>query len=709
MPISAQYAWKDKKDTVKVLIPTKGVSPSKIDIYVTSSTLKVNMSPYLVDIVLAHPIDPMKHKASVINGVLNITLIKQTVGEWKELELSDEMASEVRKDAEEKQSLLEQEMQEKRRDKKIELERFALRKQMSLDEADRSRMDTVKADEKREAEAEVYATFAKMEAAKVAQSNGKPNVPSAVKSVQFKDSSDTTVSSMAPGKAPSSSKDIFTDDDCVVVDIDDFIASDDVEIDEDSDNGAPTTKAAPSITDIDADDYAYVQVEDDEVKFVPAPRTAGVSSCSDAKVQIQFSTRVFPTPLRESKIAEEEDWVAKNRKHLKKHGVLGKAVPKGKTGDISEEDPIWLKAKGDDFFRSGDFRSAVNAYSAAIDIDDEAIACYSNRSACYLKLNMSVDCVEDCSTALQLLLVEATANAALASTDTALALPSNGAVHARQRSKLLIRRAAAYCQMGKFTSSVEDYQTALMELRLLSSSMELERSRLGVAGLTPAAVDLEKEKNDVAADLKKMELLRDVDALKQQGDALFAERLLAEARGKYDEALSLLPFHVSCLSNRSACRFATGDITGCVEDCTTALAILEIDISKLDPTSSSTQFDAVAGGGDVLGAVASAAMLSSILPAAGSDKRKSWVLKTATRRGAALAQLGRFDEAILDYSLAAALDPRNDSLRVDLNRIMNFKSGANQTGSNAKQPLIPSPAAVTASSCHDHDGSCTHD
>ena len=33
MPISAQYTWKDKKDTIKVLIPTKGVSPSKIDIY----------------------------------------------------------------------------------------------------------------------------------------------------------------------------------------------------------------------------------------------------------------------------------------------------------------------------------------------------------------------------------------------------------------------------------------------------------------------------------------------------------------------------------------------------------------------------------------------------------------------------------------------------------------------------------------------------
>jgi hypothetical protein len=48
-------------------------------------------------------------------------------------------------------------------------------------------------------------------------------------------------------------------------------------------------------------------------------------------------------------------------------------------GDASEEDPVWLKAKGDDFYRGGDFRSALNAYSAAIDMNENMTACYSNR------------------------------------------------------------------------------------------------------------------------------------------------------------------------------------------------------------------------------------------------------------------------------------------------------------------------------------------
>ena len=49
------------------------------------------------------------------------------------------------------------------------------------------------------------------------------------------------------------------------------------------------------------------------------------------KVDVQFTPRVFPTPMRESKIAEEDDWIAKNRRHLKKHGVLGGNASRGET------------------------------------------------------------------------------------------------------------------------------------------------------------------------------------------------------------------------------------------------------------------------------------------------------------------------------------------------------------------------------------------
>lgn len=33
MPISANYSWSEKKDSIKLSIPLKGVSPTKVDIF----------------------------------------------------------------------------------------------------------------------------------------------------------------------------------------------------------------------------------------------------------------------------------------------------------------------------------------------------------------------------------------------------------------------------------------------------------------------------------------------------------------------------------------------------------------------------------------------------------------------------------------------------------------------------------------------------
>lgn len=35
---------------------------------------------------------------------------------------------------------------------------------------------------------------------------------------------------------------------------------------------------------------------------------------------------------------------------------------------------IWIKAKADDFYRAKDYRSAVNAYSEAYEMDESMIA-----------------------------------------------------------------------------------------------------------------------------------------------------------------------------------------------------------------------------------------------------------------------------------------------------------------------------------------------
>lgn len=67
--------------------------------------------------------------------------------------------------------------------------------------------------------------------------------------------------------------------------------------------------------------------EDDGSPALPPPRLPVQS-------EIEFTPRMFPTPSRESKAAEEEDWLLKNRRHLASHKGLRRAGDY----DISESD-----------------------------------------------------------------------------------------------------------------------------------------------------------------------------------------------------------------------------------------------------------------------------------------------------------------------------------------------------------------------------------
>ena len=416
-------------------------------------------------------------------------------------------------------------------------------------------------------------------------------------------------------------------------------------------------------------------VEDDandaDIKYVPPPRSAGYNS--DTRIEINYTPRIFPTPMRESKAGEEEDWVAKNRQHLKKNAVLNKNVPKGKGVDVSESDPNWLKGKGDDFFRTGDFKSAINAYSAALDADDQMTACYSNRSACYMKLAMHDECVHDCKTAIN----QIRCDPALVDRYGAVGAMTNDEVDmvqlaaqqgssevspvSNQLHKLYVRRGAASCLRGCYGDAINDY---LQVLFVLSSIRDMNVS---TGSFTVESIQ---------EDIKQIRTLSEGDALKKDADKIFATGDVKNAARMYSEALDLLPVHVGCFSNRSACKMAQGDTMGCIDDCSAALALLQL---KPD--------DMIGGGGSGGSGGNSSSgvnMLASILPPVGSEKRASWVIKTVVRRGAAYAQLGQIDEAVEDYALAASLNPSDEKLKKDLNNIRNYRQGMTENAKKAE-------------------------
>lgn len=623
-----------------------------LHLLVSGNNLKVNYSPYLIDIVLFGAVDSLKHKATVKDGILSITLVKKEPSLWNQLEVElDKDAFQLTKaEALKSHYQLEEQLATKQKDRKIEEERHAVRQQMALDTAERERMEAIQAEEKAAAEKDVYETLARLQQGEIKKQT---------KHVSFTSS---------PGSAdiakPSYESDVLeraVEFDKKIYEIDDVEGFDEEDIDDENLSSSPRQIQQ---NDRREERRSIEEEVDEDVKYIPPPRQVFQSSDEDQqvlnpKVTINFTPRLFPTPMRESKAAEEEDWIAKNRRHLKHHGVLGKGLKKGKFNvdlvqtsescifsggqDVSEEDPVWLKAKGDDFFRSGDIRSAINAYSAAIDADDSFIQCYSNRAVCYLQIQLFSQCKLDCDKAILLIQEKLPPNLDKVNTSSADKMTEKDVESFRLMAtlvKLLLRRGNALCSVGLFQESYTDYSQALVKYQQLPANI------IG-SSLTNITIQ------SIQSDIDRLKLLCSIEAMKKEADTLIGDKQLHAALEKYDKVLEILPIHVSALSNRAGCKIALGDIEGAIVDCTTA-----IDLLKMNEEQRFARSDGMKN------------MLSAILPSPSSDKRKQWLLKTTLRKAVALVQLERLTEAIEVYNEAMKIDPSNDQIKLDHDKLV---------------------------------------
>jgi len=574
--MNGHYDWEESESHIEMKIPLKGTKPAAVDIFATDIFIKVNYPPYLVLIDLHAPVDETKCRPRIKNGTLTIKVEKHNPAIWGILlakGTKKELAARRQASIEAK-SIRDEQLKEKQKDNKVATERSSLRKQMALEETERNAIEQKKTKEKEDAEAEVYKTFAEIEQKKAVAKEQKQAI-----------------------KAPvvAETKSTPTEDDF------DFSKYDDIDTDSESDMEADIEN-----DDIDEEgeeeNRANREAEEDVV-YIPAPRTT-------AQVKFGFTPRLFPTPARESKQTEEGDWISKNRSHLKSHPHFNKNKKyfEQLVGDVTESDPTWLKGKGDDFYRSKDYMSAINAYSAALEVDPDLPNVLSNRAACYLCLGQLQKCIDDCTAALKKLPTQ----------DEVPNLPSEQVKYTKLKIRLFIRRGTSSCQLAKYEAGLSDYNSALI---------------------------LDPKNQLLQFDVKRIAVLCRCASLKEEGDKSFAAQNLDQAIKHYSAALDLDSSFVSCLSNRAICYLAEGKHQKCIDDCSTALTLLEVspDPNKLLP--------------------------SGPMPPVGSGKRKQWVLKTLVRRGTAYSQVSQFKEAHADFQHASELDPENVALKEDVEQL----------------------------------------
>ncbi|KAM9183552.1 dynein axonemal assembly factor 4 isoform 1-T1 [Dugong dugon] len=394
MPLQvSDYSWQQTETAVFLSVPLRGVCVRDADVFCTDSYLKVNCPPFLFEVFLYAPIDDESSKAKIGNDAIVFTLYKKEAAMWENLSISG-VDKEIMQRIREESVLQAQETArgatEAKAAAKREDQKYALSVMMKIEEEERKKIEAMKENERIKATKELEAWKEhqkKAEEQKKIQKEEKlcqqeKQIEEERKKLKNKKSLTRNLASRSLATKGRSSENIFSE-----------------------------------------------KVKEDSV---PAPRSGG-------SIQISFTPRVFPTALRESKAAEEEEWL---HKQAEARRAMNTDIPE--LCDLKEEEknPEWLKDKGNKLFATENYLAAVNAYNLAIRLNNKIPSLYLNRAACHLKLKNLHKAIEDSSKALELLTPPLADNA-------------------NARMKAHVRRGTALCQLELYVEGLLDYEAAL--------------------------------------------------------------------------------------------------------------------------------------------------------------------------------------------------------------------------------------------------------
>ncbi|XP_053318847.1 dynein axonemal assembly factor 4 [Spea bombifrons] len=386
MPILVKdYTWEQTDKEVYISLPLKGTKGGAADVLCTEVYLKVSFPPFLFEVFLFAPIDDRKSIAKVGNGIILFTLHKQVPSIWEMLTAVNLEKKDMQKIREDSIARVQEKAKEEAQTKAVqkrENEKYSLEVMMKMDEEERKRIEKEKEEERRKATEELEKWKEQQrieEEQKMIQVAQKKKEQEKTKKEKEKNMVNAN-KSIFPSKA----------------------------------NSCP--KGHEKINE----------------KILPPTRTNGC-------IKIHFTPRIFPTAVRESRLAEEEEWLQKQAEARRAINLDDQEFK-----DLKEEEknPEWLKDKANKLFAAGDCLAAVNALNLAIRLNNKMPTLYLNRAACHLKLRNLHKTIEDSSKALELLTPP---------------VPNNAAA----RVKAHVRRGTAFCELELYVEGLQDYEAAL--------------------------------------------------------------------------------------------------------------------------------------------------------------------------------------------------------------------------------------------------------
>lgn len=202
------------------------------------------------------------------------------------------------------------------------------------------------------------------------------------------------------------------------------------------------------------------------------------------------------------------------------------------------------KEAGNAAYKKKDFETAIQHYTAAIELDDTDISFLTNRAAVYLEMGKYEECIKDCDRAVE----------------RGRELRSDYKMVARA----LTRKGTALVKMAKtskdYEPAIETFQKALTEHRNPDTLKKLN--------------DAEKAKKD----LEQQEYFDPqlADEEREKGNEYFKQQKYPEAIKQYTESLRRNPKDHKAYSNRAACYTKLGALPEGLKDAEKCI--------ELDPT-----------------------------------------------------------------------------------------------------------------------------
>lgn len=197
------------------------------------------------------------------------------------------------------------------------------------------------------------------------------------------------------------------------------------------------------------------------------------------------------------------------------------------------------KERGTDAYKRRDFSTAIEAYTAAIELDGDNMSLYTNRAAARLEMGDVQGCIDDCKKAIE----------------------ENASRHLRSDFKIIARAYGrmgnAYMKLEEYDRAVEAYEKSLVESsdsKILRALREAERIR-----------KKKQEEAYINPELSEKE--------RKEGNDLFLAGKFPESIAKYTEAIKRNPKDAAPYSNRAAAYMKLGEFPMAMKDCDRCLEI----------------------------------------------------------------------------------------------------------------------------------------